>query len=188
MHCHAPAESRRARLHNGVARPAWPGGLQTHLLYRSINPAMPTCPDCASELRTMKQEGGLFFLCDQCGGRAATIPQVRRAVGERYVALLLHEINHATSVTSRKCPFCALPMREFRNLETALVLDTCKRCSVVWFDAREFEQASEIGKRSAQRCDRPRAAGGGRTSGSGSADTLTVEVLKSLATFLCLPF
>jgi Zn-finger nucleic acid-binding protein len=167
---------------------AWPGGLRAHLLYSSINPAMPNCPDCASELRTMKQEGGLFFLCDRCGGRAATIPQVQRAVGERYVTLLLHEINRATGVTSRKCPFCSLPMREFRNLDTALVLDTCKRCGVVWFDAREFEQASEIGREAAKRSDRPRSAGGRRAAGSGPDDTLTVEVLKSLATFLCLPF
>jgi Zn-finger nucleic acid-binding protein len=122
----------------------------------------------------MKQEGGLFFVCDQCGGRAATIPQVQRAVGERFVTLLLHEINRATSLTSRKCPFCAMPMKEFRNLETALVLDTCKACSVVWFDAGELEQASEI------RREPPKAAG--------SDDTLTAEVLKSLATFLCLPF
>lgn len=150
---------------------------------------MPNCPDCASELRTIKQAGGLFFLCDQCGGRAATIPQVQRAVGERYVTLLLHEINRATGVTSRKCPFCTLPMREFQNLETALVLDACKGCSVVWFDASEFEQASEIGRESAKRCDRLRSAvGERRAGGSGSDDTLTVEVLKSLATFLCLPF
>jgi Zn-finger nucleic acid-binding protein len=122
--------------------------------------AMPNCPDCGSELRTMKHEGGLFFLCDQCGGRAATIPQVRREVGERYVTLLLHEIDRAAMVTSRKCPFCTLPMREFRNLETALVLDTCKGCRVVWFDAHEFEAASEIARKSAKRCDRPRSAGG----------------------------
>jgi Zn-finger nucleic acid-binding protein len=122
----------------------------------------------------MKQEGGLFFVCDQCGGRAATIPQVQRAVGERFVTLLLHEINRATSLTSRKCPFCAMPMREFRNLETALVLDTCKACSVVWFDAGELEQASEIRREPAK--------------AAGSDDTLTAEVLKSLATFLCLPF
>jgi Zn-finger nucleic acid-binding protein len=137
----------------------------------------------------MKQEGGLFFICDQCGGRAATIPQVRREVGERYVTLLLHEINRAAMVTSRKCPFCTLPMREFRNLETALVLDTCKGCRVVWFDAHEFEAASEIARKSAKRCDRPRSAGGARLAvASGSDDTLTVEALKSLVTFLCLPF
>jgi Zn-finger nucleic acid-binding protein len=137
----------------------------------------------------MKQEGGLFFLCDQCGGRAATIPQVQRAVGEKYVTLLLHEINGATRVTSRKCPFCAMPMREFLNLETALVLDACKGCSVVWFDAREFEQASEIGRGSAKRSDRPHSAGRRpRADGPGDDDTLTAEVLRSLATFLCLPF
>ncbi len=137
----------------------------------------------------MKQEGGLFFLCDQCGGRAATIPQIQRAVGENYVTVLLHEINRAAKVTSRKCPFCALPMREFRNLETALVLDACKGCSVVWFDAREFEQASGIGTESEKGGARPRFGGGRqRAIGADSDDTLTVEALKSLAAFLCLPF
>ncbi len=148
--------------------------------------AMANCPDCASDLRTMKQEGGLFFLCDKCGGRAATIPQIQRAVGGRYVTLLLQEINRATSVTSRKCPFCALPMREFRNEEAALVLDACKGCRVVWFDTREFEQASEVGRESGKHTVRSRSAGA--AGGSSSDDTVAVEALKSLATFLCLPF
>ncbi len=171
------------------SRPKAKNVFHTHWLPSSINFVMPNCPDCTRELRTMPQEGGLFFLCDQCGGRAATIPQVRRAVGERYVTLLLHEINRATGVTPRKCPFCAQPMREFRNQETSLVLDTCQPCRVVWFDAREFEQASEIGRTSAKRSDRPCSAEGAwRALGSDSDDTLTAEALKSLATFLCLPF
>ncbi len=73
-------------------------------------------------------------------------------------------------------------MRQFRTLGAALILDACKQCGVVWFDAREFEQASEIGRGSAKGYDRSLAIG------SASDETLTSEVLKSLATFLCLPF
>ena len=163
------------------------GGLRRNRLLNTINFAMPNCPSCGSELRTMKQEGGLFFVCDQCGGRAATIPQIQRAIGGSLVTQLLHEINGASTVSSRKCPFCALPMRAFRNLETELILDACKACSVVWFDATEFEQAAERGKESGKVFG-PRYVGGRIVEGSVSDDSVTVEALKSLARFLCLPF
>ncbi len=79
-------------------------------------------------------------------------------------------------------------MREFQNLETALVLDACKGCRVVWFDAREFEQARERGRDSAKRFQ-PCSVGGRRIGErSASDEALTAEVLKSLATFFCLPF
>ncbi len=102
--------------------------------------------------------------------------------------MLLREMNRATTVTPRKCPFCELPMREFQNLETGLTLDACKACSVVWFDAREFEEASELGRNteahSRSRSGRQRPLIGD----SGSDETLTAEVLRSIANFLCLPF
>ncbi len=102
------------------------------------------------------------------------------------MTLLLQEISRARSVTSRRCPFCGLPMKEFRNEETALTLDACKACRVVWFDAQEFEQATERGREAGRRGGRARSAGG--TEGLSFDDTLTVEVVKSLTRFLCLPF
>ncbi len=147
---------------------------------------MPICPGCGSELRTVKQEGGLFFLCGPCGGRAATIPQIQRAIGDNYVTALLHQINAATHMTSRKCPFCSLPMRVFQDRETGLILDACKGCGAVWFDSQEFEQAARGGKHSAKAL--PPGSGPRRPMVNDSDESPTVEALTSLARFLCLPF
>jgi len=48
---------------------------------------MPACPTCATPLVTMRQRDGLFFHCPTCNGRAVTLPQIRRAAGERLVTI-----------------------------------------------------------------------------------------------------
>lgn len=104
---------------------------------------MPGCPLCHAALRTIRQREGIFFLCDECNGRAVTIPQIRRVAGDQFATRLLWQINRAPNVTARPCPFCRRPMKQFQNSEPPLTLDTCRLCGVVWFDRSEFEAIPE---------------------------------------------
>lgn len=104
---------------------------------------MPICPECHTSLRTVRQREGIFFACDQCGGRAVTAPQMRRVAGDRFAAQLVRDINRAAGVTARLCPFCQGRMKEFQNARPPLTLDACRPCGVVWFDPSEFEAIPE---------------------------------------------
>src|SRR5213593_2513611 len=104
---------------------------------------MPSCPICQTPLRTLRQQGGIYFFCDTCAGRAVTLPQVRRVAGDRFAAQLLHQINRATLPSGRSCPFCEGLMSQFSIPAPPLTLDSCKTCAVVWFDPSEFEAVPE---------------------------------------------
>src|SRR4051794_28178632 len=104
---------------------------------------MPSCPDCTASLRTIRQREGIYFYCDQCRGRAVTVPQLRRVAGDRFATRLLREIKHAPETGSRPCPFCGDHMKLFVIKEPLLMLDACLPCGAVWFDPNEFEAVPE---------------------------------------------
>jgi membrane associated rhomboid family serine protease len=100
---------------------------------------MAICPLCVGALQTVRQREGIYFHCRECGGRAVTVPQVRRVAGDRFATALLRQINAAAQVASRLCPFCRRPMKLFHVHDPELTLDSCKTCGAVWFDPAEFE-------------------------------------------------
>lgn len=104
---------------------------------------MANCPTCLTALRTVRQREGIYFACETCGGRAVTVPQIRRVAGDRFATGLLRRINMATVTTARTCPFCSQRMRQFQIPQPELTLDACKPCDVVWFDPSEFEAVPE---------------------------------------------
>jgi membrane associated rhomboid family serine protease len=104
---------------------------------------MPNCPICSTPLRTIRQREGVCFFCEQCNGRAVTVPQIRRVAGDQFATQLLRQINRATDPSSRVCPFCSGHMRQFSIRDPPLVLDSCRTCGVVWFDPQEFEAVPE---------------------------------------------
>ncbi len=106
---------------------------------------MAICPNCKTALRTVFQRGGIYYACDTCTGRGATVPQVRRVAGDRFATQLLRRINSAATPGDRPCPFCLQDMRQFHIPDPALSLDSCRTCGVVWFDPREFEAVPESG-------------------------------------------
>lgn len=104
---------------------------------------MADCPVCNTSLRTVRQRDGIYFACDCCGGRAVTVPQIRRVAGDHFATGLLHRINIASQTTARPCPFCTSRMKQFEIPQPGLTLDACKPCGAVWFDATEFEEVPE---------------------------------------------
>jgi Zn-finger nucleic acid-binding protein len=94
-------------------------------------------------LETVRQREGLFYFCSTCNGRALTIPQVRRVIGDRLAAKLLRLMKLSRRESERACPFCAQPMLVIQTHDPPLELDACGRCSVVWFDAPTYEALPE---------------------------------------------
>ncbi len=104
---------------------------------------MPNCPNCMVALRTVRQREGIYFNCDQCGGRAMTVPQVRRVAGDKFAVQLVHQINNAVGTSFRTCPCCFQTMRQFKIAQPMMILDACKPCGLIWFEPGEFEEVPE---------------------------------------------
>lgn len=104
---------------------------------------MPACPICSKPLETVRQREGLFYFCSTCNGRALTVPQVRRVLGDRLAAKLLRLMKLSRREAERVCPFCTEPMLVIRAAEPPLELNACRPCSVVWFDAPTYEALPE---------------------------------------------
>jgi len=119
--------------------------LRLSTIYALINftDTMPNCPICMTELKTVRQLEGMYFACGLCGGRAVTLPQIRRRGGDRFATGLLRKINNATEASPLSCPFCFRHMKRFQITDPTLTLDACRPCNLVWFDPGEFEAVPE---------------------------------------------
>jgi membrane associated rhomboid family serine protease len=104
---------------------------------------MPICPSCTTPLVTIRQREGIYFQCNSCGGRAVTVPQVRRFAGDRFATGLLRKINTTHNYGARLCPFCNNKMLQFYLEQPPLQLDACRRCNSIWFDPQEYEAIPE---------------------------------------------
>ena len=112
-----------------------------------------TCPSCRTPLERSVQEEGVFWACDGCGGRAATLPLLRKIVEEDALKELWRLARSGGGVKKRSCPSCGNYMVEIPPEETVTLptdsepdgettetrppLDICVRCCLVWFDAGE---------------------------------------------------
>ena len=104
------------------------------------------CPRCGRPLTERKTARGLLWHCDQCDGRAATIPVLRRQAPQEAVSRLWQEARGAGRVHSHACPACGNPMVEVRAPAPegqAETLDVCPLCGLVWLDAGEWSHAPE---------------------------------------------
>ncbi|MCX7867709.1 MAG: rhomboid family intramembrane serine protease, partial [Limisphaera sp.] len=81
--------------------------------------------------------------CDQCGGRAVTVPQLRRMAGDRFAVQLLRQMRMQPGSVGVTCPFCARPMQRFSLTDPPLELDACRPCLTVWFDVGELPTVPE---------------------------------------------
>lgn len=104
---------------------------------------MFACPVCHAELnRTAVPGGGLVWICPTCKGRAVNLSVLRRAVNQQHFNRLWQTTWEGAVHTDRKCPSCEKPMVEVPLMPPpdSLVLDACRSCQFVWFDAAELEK------------------------------------------------
>lgn len=102
---------------------------------------MFTCPTCGEGLTRNQTGAGIFWVCSRCHGRAATISLLRHLVnGDTMRELWLRTFDQRLPRV-RSCPSCRARMLQLSlpARGQTLVLDVCRTCQFVWFDAQEFE-------------------------------------------------
>lgn len=104
---------------------------------------MPVCPICDRALDIQRQREGLFYSCAKCGGRALTIPQIRRVVGDKMGSGLLRALGIARLRNEHACPFCRAKMVRVTVANPSLEVDGCRPCNAIWFDAPTYETLPE---------------------------------------------
>lgn len=107
---------------------------------------MYACPNCQRRLVGVRHPQGVFWTCEACGGRAVTVPVLRRTHVRDYVNQVWAYARDEKGVRRRPCPACNLKMLDVPIVHggTAHWLDVCTRCYFVWFDPREYEQAPAL--------------------------------------------
>lgn len=74
---------------------------------------MLECPQCGVRLNQRKTTNGFVYGCAQCGGRAATLPVLRKAGAPRdLLGHLLQAAREETVPRIRHCPHCSRRMSE----------------------------------------------------------------------------
>ncbi|HEY6102091.1 MAG TPA: rhomboid family intramembrane serine protease [bacterium] len=88
----------------------------------------------------------MSWSCPNCGGRAVGIGLLARTPVRDYVARVWAVARLRSSAGGRLCPVCAGPMVEVVSLPdyTSPTLDVCRRCYLLWFDPREFEDTPAL--------------------------------------------
>jgi Zn-finger nucleic acid-binding protein len=123
-------------------------------------PAGLTCPSCGAGLLAAPYEGIELLLCERCGGRLVSTPQVGKLLARREAAFTDEQERLADLLSSggdrlRRaavlargrpgvlligCPGCAAPMmRSHYSYEHAVEVDRCVRCDLLWFERDELE-------------------------------------------------
>lgn len=104
---------------------------------------MPHCPICQAALDRLRQREGLCYQCSRCGGRALTIPQLRRVTGDRLGVKLLRQLDQSRLRSDHACPFCREPMVRVALADPPLEAEGCRPCNAVWLDQPTFETLPE---------------------------------------------
>jgi Zn-finger nucleic acid-binding protein len=100
------------------------------------------CPACSSALDRTSGPSGIVWVCPNCKGRAVNISLLRRQLNPQHFNRMWQTVLEAELHTDRKCPACEKPMVEvpITPPPDPLVLDACRPCQFVWFDASELEK------------------------------------------------
>jgi len=101
------------------------------------------CPNCRNRLSRTQNKIGFYWVCPNCGGRAVSVPLLRRVLARDYVNSLWAAARDGEGTPGRRCPACDRRMLEVAVLTAgeSIKLDVCKSCEFVWFDPSEFESA-----------------------------------------------
>ena len=94
------------------------------------------CPSCGAGLQRTEVAHGVMWVCPSCGGRAAGIGLLRRAIAVAFTNDLWNSALAGGVATERRCAVCDQRMLA---THTSPEVDVCKACRFVWFDPGEFD-------------------------------------------------
>jgi membrane associated rhomboid family serine protease/Zn-finger nucleic acid-binding protein len=85
--------------------------------------------------------GGLLWVCGVCDGRVATMPIVRRLIDGTAARRLWRTTFDDRATSALGCPGCQRSMLQtsLTVADEPVVLELCRSCHLVWFDAGELE-------------------------------------------------
>jgi membrane associated rhomboid family serine protease/Zn-finger nucleic acid-binding protein len=101
-----------------------------------------TCPECRVPLREARVFGELRYGCSECKGLAVPLASLARIADPQVNTLVRDALAHASHPSDRTCPKCPRVMERADLTLSGLVVvvDACRHCDLVWFDAGELEQ------------------------------------------------
>lgn len=123
------------------------------------HPSSQSCPHCAVPLHHREYEGTSILLCPSCRGALVQKDRLKRILSRRFMPLsvriqtqarnwarmprgrlLPREKVKTSEMDILRCPSCSKPMdRRLYSYLYPVVLDSCLRCRVDWFDPDELE-------------------------------------------------
>src|SRR5689334_3447908 len=85
-------------------------------------------------------EEGVFWACEICGGRALSVELLRRRFTNESINPFWIEVIRGRGERARPCPCCHRAMQEVPVAidKRAPLVEVCRLCHFVWFDAREI--------------------------------------------------
>jgi Zn-finger nucleic acid-binding protein len=104
------------------------------------------CPKCDITLKKSSGPFGIFWLCPNCSGKAVSISVLRHSVPDSIVNEFWLRVKSKEFPEKKKCPSCNRLMSEVPIMqgEKTIFLDICKKCSLIWFDSKEFESLPHV--------------------------------------------
>ena len=100
------------------------------------------CPRCEVTLQRRLSQGRVYWSCERCEGRTASLGLLRRMLSRPAVTQLwLRSENRETSRPGCACPCCRKQMVEISvSGENGMeAIDVCRRCMFIWFDSGEMD-------------------------------------------------
>jgi membrane associated rhomboid family serine protease/Zn-finger nucleic acid-binding protein len=98
------------------------------------------CPRCNVPLKEVRTSGGVFWACDNCGGRAATIELLRNRFTPESINPLWLRAMRGEGQSGVPCLSCRHPMIDVALSDQAEInVDVCQHCHFVWFDTHEID-------------------------------------------------
>lgn len=92
------------------------------------------CLDCGKPLARAASDGGSFWSCSSCGGRTASILQLRRIASPQVAAELWTSAHEGRGEHKRPCVQCKKFMLSVStaNLADPQSVEICTRCQIAW--------------------------------------------------------
>jgi membrane associated rhomboid family serine protease/Zn-finger nucleic acid-binding protein len=99
------------------------------------------CPHCRQGLLRTSMGSGVGWGCPACGGRAVTMPVLRRMLARATVNELWRPVGDDRAEPPVPCPSCEHGMQRATASDGVRPhqLELCRLCHLVWFDGRELE-------------------------------------------------
>jgi membrane associated rhomboid family serine protease len=100
------------------------------------------CPECRVALGEARVFGELRYGCPECKGIAVPLASLVRVVDPQVNALVRDALEHSARPSDRVCPKCPRTLARIDLVLSGLVVvvDACRHCELVWFDAGELDQ------------------------------------------------